>query len=73
VRNTAPGPTRFDNRKFALLKRIAGEQIHVKCETVLVKLRDKAKGTALANPHDSDARFDGYREAVGYQVQITET
>jgi len=61
----------FDS--FALLKRIAGEQIHVEGETVSVKLRDEAKGTALANPHDPDARFDGYREAVKYQVQITET
>ena len=55
------------------MKRIADEQIHVEGETVSVKLRDEAKGTALANPHDPDARFDGYREAVGYQVQITET
>jgi hypothetical protein len=31
------------------------------------------RGSALVNPHDPEACYDGHREAVGYHVQITES
>lgn len=58
---------------FALLLRLAGEQIHVQDDQVEVRLGKEARGSALANPHDPEARYDGHREKVGYHVQLTET
>jgi len=58
---------------FALLQRLAKEQIQVHDDKVEVKLDAQFKGSALVNPHDPDARYDGHRKEVGYHVQLTET
>ena len=60
-------------KSFALLERLAKEQIQVVDEVIEVKLDEQFKGSALVNPHDPDARYDGHRKAVGYHVQVTET
>ena len=58
---------------FGLLGRLAREQIQVSDDNVLVELDKQFRGSALVNPHDPEARYDGHREAVGYHVQITES
>ena len=58
---------------FALFERLAREQIQVNEDAVEVKLDEQFKGSALVNPHDPDARYDGHRKQVGYHVQLTET
>ena len=60
-------------QSFALLERLAKEQIQIADEVIEVKLDEQFKGSALVNPHDPDARYDGHRKAVGYHVQLTET
>jgi hypothetical protein len=58
---------------FGLLQRLAREQIEVAGDTVEVKLHEECRGSAMVNPHDPEARYDGHRKQVGYQVQLTET
>lgn len=60
-------------KSFGLLGRLIKEQVKVNDGKVEVKLAEQFKGSALANPHDPDARYDGHREEVGYHVQLTET
>ena len=50
---------------FALLERLAKEQIQVHEDAVEVKLDEQFKGSALVNPHDPDARYDGHRKVSG--------
>jgi hypothetical protein len=59
--------------EFQLLKRIVKEQIHVEDQQVKVKLRDEYKGSALTNPHDPDAQFNGHKKKAGYKVNVTES
>lgn len=56
-----------------MLGRLIKEQVKVNDGKVEVKLDEQFKGSAMVNPHDPDARYDGHREAVGYHVQLTET
>lgn len=58
---------------FGLLGRLAREQIQVHDDKVLVELNKLFRGSALVNPHDPEARYDGHRKAVGYHIQITES
>jgi len=60
-------------QSFALLERLAKEQVQVHEDKVEVKLDEQFKGSALVNPYDPDARYDGHRKQVGYHVQLTET
>jgi len=59
---------------FALLQRLAHEQIQVQEDgQIVVKVKKELKGTALVNPHDPDARYDGHRKSVGFTAELTET
>jgi hypothetical protein len=58
---------------FQLLQRLAREQIQVQDDIVEVRLDKEFRGSALNNPHDPEARYDGHKEKVGYHVQVTET
>lgn len=58
---------------FGLLQRLAREQIQVTDDEVEVTLDEACRGGAMVNPHDPEARYDGHRKQVGYQVQLTET
>lgn len=58
---------------FSLLERLVREQITRDGEDVTVKLNQEAKGTAMVNPHDPDADFNGHYEKVGYKANLTET
>ncbi len=58
---------------FGLLQRLAREQIQVEGDKVEVKLDEHCRGSAMVNPHDPEARYDGHREQVGYQLQLTES
>ncbi len=58
---------------FELLQRLAREQIQVTDNEVEVALDEACRGSAMVNPHDPEARYDGHRKQVGYQVQLTET
>ena len=60
-------------KPFELLQRLATEQIQVSDDKVEVKLNEEFRGRAMVNPHDPEARYDGHRKEVGYQVQLTET
>ena len=71
---------KFDNNpevanieEFQLLKRIVKEQIHVEDQQIKVELRDEFKGSALTNPHDPEAQFNGHKKKAGYKVNVTET
>ena len=59
--------------EFQLLKRIVKEQIHVEGEQIKVELREEFKGSALTNPHDPDAQFNGHKKKAGYKVNVTES
>lgn len=58
---------------YPLLERLVREQVQVNEDRIEVKLDDQFKGSALVNPIDPDARYDGHRKQVGYHVQLTET
>lgn len=58
---------------FSLLERLVREQITRDGEDVTVKIHQEAKGTAMVNPHDPDAYFNGHYEKVGYKANLTET
>lgn len=73
IERFSPHPSVSGLGSFALLLRLAGEQIHIEDDKVEVRLEKEARGSALTNPHDPEARYDGHREKVGYHVQLTET
>jgi hypothetical protein len=58
---------------YALLKRLADEQITEDSKGITVKVKPEAKGTAMANPHDPDAHYNGHRKKVGYKADFIET
>lgn len=58
---------------FALLVRLAKEQIVKNGEEVVVQVNQDTKGTAMTNPHDPDAHYNGHYEKVGYKADFTET
>lgn len=58
---------------FALLERLVREQISVKDEEITVQPNPETTGTAMTNPHDPDAHFNGHYEKIGYKANLTET
>ena len=58
---------------FALLVRLAEEQIVESGEEIVVQPNKDKKGTAMANPHDPDAHYNGHYKKVGYKADFTET
>lgn len=58
---------------FALLMRLAEEQIVSNGEEIVVQANKEAKGTAMANPHDPDAHYNGHYKKVGYKADFTES
>ena len=59
---------------FALLQRLANEQIQVQEDgQLVVSVKKEFKGKALVNPHDPEARYDGHKKSVGYTAEFTET
>lgn len=62
---------RFTTTKaFCDLRAVFEQQCEVKEKKVT--LRPKVKATALCNPSDPDATYDGHK-GVGYQTQVTQT
>lgn len=57
---------------FALLVRLAEEQIVKNGEEVVVQVNQETKGSAMTNPHDPDAHYNGHYEKVGYKADFTE-
>lgn len=57
---------------FALLERLAKEQIVKNGEEVVVQVNQETKGSAMTNPHDPDAHYNGHYEKVGYKADFTE-
>lgn len=58
---------------FALLVRVAQEQITVENQKIKVELTLKKKGAALVNPNDPDAQYNGHYKKTGYKVNLSET
>ena len=58
---------------FALLQRLADEQITQDGENLTVKIKPEAKGSAMTNPHDPEAHFNGHYKKIGYKADFTET
>jgi len=58
---------------FALLVRLAEEQIVESGEEIVVQPSKDTKGAAMANPHDPDAHYNGHYKKVGYKADFTET
>ncbi len=58
---------------FALLVRLAEEQIVGGGEEIVVQPNKDTKGTAMANPHDPDAHYNGHYKKVGYKADFTES
>ena len=57
---------------FALLVCLAEEQIVSNGEEIVVQPNKDTKGTAMANPHDPDAHYNGHYKKVGYKADFTE-
>lgn len=68
---THPKVSKLDS--FLLLRRLADEQITQDGEDITVKVKAESKGTAMTNPHDPDAHFNGHKKTVGYKADFTET
>jgi len=66
-----PSASQFSS--FALLVRLAQEQIVSNGEEIVVQVNQETKGTAMANPHDPDAHYNGHYKKVGYKADFTET
>lgn len=59
---------------FALLERVAEEQIVQKDnDEIVVDVNQEIKGTAMTNPNDPDAHYNGHYKKVGYKANFTET
>jgi len=58
---------------FLLLRRLVEEQISEEGENITVKVKPEAKGSAMTNPHDPDAHFNGHKKTIGYKADFTET
>lgn len=58
---------------FALLVRLAEEQIVSNGEEIVVQANKETTGTAMTNPHDPDAHYNGHYKKVGYKADFTET
>lgn len=58
---------------FALLERLVREQIRIECEMITVQPNPETTGTAMVNPHDPEAHFNGHYEKVGYKTNLCET
>jgi IS5 family transposase len=58
---------------FALLIRLAEEQIVSNDEEIVVQANKDTKGAAMTNPHDPDAHYNGHYKKVGYKADFTET
>lgn len=58
---------------FALLARLAEEQIVGGGEEIVVQANKDTKGTAMANPHDPDAHYNGHHKKVGFKADFTES
>ncbi len=66
-----PSASQFPS--FALLVRLAKEQIVESGEEIIVQANKDTKGTAMANPHDPDAHYNGHYKKVGYKADFTES
>ena len=59
---------------FSLLERLAREQIVRKDnDVIVVEVNHDTKGTAMTNPHDPDAHYNGHYKKTGYKANFTET
>jgi len=66
-------PSVCQHPAFALLLRLAQEQIVSNGEEIVVQVNAETKGTAMANPHDPDAHYNGHYKKVGYKADFTES
>jgi len=59
---------------LAILNRLAEEQITQQDnDEIVVGVNPEAKGTAMTNPHDPHAHYNGHYKKVGYKANFTET
>jgi len=59
---------------FLLLLRLIEEQITITEDDELkVEIKDEHKGSALSNPHDPEAQYNGHKKTVGVKLTISET
>ena len=56
-----------------MVKRLAEEQITKDNEKITVKVKPETKGTAMVNPHDPNAHYNGHYEKTGYKADFVET
>ncbi len=58
---------------FQLVLRLIEERVTVDEDQIQVGLKQECKGSAMVNPHDPDAQFNGHKKDVGYKVTVSET
>ena len=58
---------------FLLLLRLIDEQLSVTEEDIKIEIKKEHKGSAMANPHDPEAQFNGHKKQVGVKCTISET
>lgn len=60
-------------QSFQLVLRLIDERVTIDEDQTQVGLKNECKGSAMVNPHDPDAQFNGHKKDVGYKVTISET
>ena len=59
---------------FQLLLRLIQEQVSVTEDDQLkVEIKDEHKGSALSNPHDPEAQYNGHKKSAGAKLTLSET
>ena len=59
---------------FQLLLRLIQEQVCVTEDDQLkVEIKDEHKGSALSNPHDPEAQYNGHKKSAGVKLTLSET
>ena len=66
-------PQISEQQAFELLARLIAEQVTVSDEGIKVELKPECKGSALANPHDPEAQYNGRKKEAGVKATISET
>ncbi len=59
---------------FQLVLRLINEQVDVDDQgQIKVEIKEECKGSAMANPHDPDAQYNGHKKDIGVKLNTSET
>jgi hypothetical protein len=58
---------------FQLVLRLFAEQVRIKDDDIEVKLKEECKGSAMVNPHDPEAQYNGHKKKAGIKATVSES